>query len=228
MATDIMPIVIIGGLAIGGFLLFQSGMLSSLFPAPVVQQTSNVSGASSTTATTASPCMGTDPVGNPCACPTTAAAMALAYDTTAVGCYRNKGVLVCPNVGTQVPGEGFFPATTDCVSCQQTYGGNCMSCQGPLAGTASCINCMQKCGDITGRVCGHGVGQQRGRGGGSIIGVIPGSINVIPGSSVLGSTIGSSCDCSKCGGSASPSLGSSASDLNNFIGSSIAQAGYGF
>jgi hypothetical protein len=185
MAQDMMPLLLVGGLAIGGFLLVQSGMLSSLFPAPAAAApVAPVSGSvNTTTSTTATPCMGTSLLnGQPCTCPGTAAT--LPTTATAMG-YAYPAII--PNSARLPP---------------------------PIKKS------------------------NRGRDG-RLIGVVP-SIGL--GTSLgLGATPSQFCDCSACGGStaatglptstSSPypsTLGSSASDLNNFVGGSIAQEGYGF
>ncbi len=209
MAQDFMPLILIGGLAVGGFLLYQSGALNSLFhptPPPAAAPVAPVSGVSSAT-----PCMGTDATGNPCACPSTATGLAAATQ-------------VVPAVG---------PIDPNCHRCRTVYPQGCFSCKTATGGWAYCSDCMNSCrGDITGNIC-----RRQSHGPEQIIGIIPGGLGLgIPSSTGFGalgvpSTLGS-CDCSKCGGSApssvQPSQFGSLGDLNNFVGGSIAQAGYGF
>jgi hypothetical protein len=173
--ADYMPIILVGGLAVGGFLLYQSGFLNNLFPQPAPAAAAPVSGSVNTSGAVpavATPCMGSDILtGQPCSCPSTTTGAA--GTIVGVGGHRS---------------------------------------QSP---------------------------SRRVRGPNGQILVIPGSTSL-----GLGSSTTATCDCSKCGGTSplgtsalgspftssifggSPSQFTSVGDLNNFVGSSIAQAGY--
>ena len=88
--ADYMPIILIGGLAVGGFLLYQSGALSNLFQAPAPPAVAAPVSGASTTATTppastaGSTYMGTDYLtGQPCPCPSASSP----YPSTAAAAY---------------------------------------------------------------------------------------------------------------------------------------------
>lgn len=166
--ADYIPLIIVGGLAVGGFILWKQGVFDNLFAPPAAPAAAApASGATSTTMTTPSaPCMGTDVLtGQPCPCGSSTTASAMAYAYPVITQRRREE--------TREGGPRrvvIFPSTV-----------------------------------------GLGVGGLTG----------------------LGSTISPTCDCTKCGGAPSVYGGISPSqfstgggDLNNFVGSSIAQAGY--
>ena len=126
--ADYMPLILIGGLAVGGFILWKQGAFNNLFtppaPPPAPAPTAPVSGSTSTSTTpTASSCMGTDILsGQPCPCPSASANVAYAYPG-----YRRYPEPSGPRRVVILPGQGFpgsFPGTSsttcDCSRCGQS------------------------------------------------------------------------------------------------------------
>lgn len=129
--SDYVPLILIGGLAVGGFILWKQGAFNNLFtpPAPSPAPTPvPASGSSSTSTTTPSSCMGTDILsGQPCPCPS--ANVAYAYPG-----YRRYPEPTFPPSGPRrivvLPGQfpGSFPpiipgtssTTCDCSRCGQS------------------------------------------------------------------------------------------------------------
>lgn len=133
--ADYVPLILLGGLAIGGFILWQNGTLNNLFspPAAAAPVSGTSASTSATSSTTSTACMGTDILsGQPCPCPSTMA-MATVITPAPGGAInetllRGRGAnrrIIYPTAGATIPFPGSvgigIPAssstTCDCSRC---------------------------------------------------------------------------------------------------------------